>query len=70
MDFILFCVWTICFSPFDNCEYMVWQQDAKEELLKKLIEPTLRKEAVDEKSREIRHISFGQPAVERSALTV
>ena len=49
---------------------MVWQQVTKEQLLKKILKPVLRKEAVDEKSQEIRYISFSWPAVERSALTV
>jgi hypothetical protein len=39
------CVWTNCFSTFDNCEYMTWQQVTKEQLLSEMAKQTKNNES-------------------------
>ena len=31
------CVWTSCYSTFDDCEYMTWQPVTKEQLLREML---------------------------------
>jgi hypothetical protein len=33
------CVWTSCYSTFDDCEYMTWQPVTKEQLLREMLRP-------------------------------